>query len=239
MSDELRELSALSALGALSANDQVRFAALAGEHPQLADDLARDQEVAAQIATVLASHEAPPAGLSDRIIAAARSTEQSAQPAPSRKERSRYEWWKRLVPTLGVAAASAAAAVAITLVATRDPGPGTPTLEASIVPHSTKDPVAGRVALYQPDANDGRIMIDLSAFPAASAGHHYQVWVLKKGSTVMESIGAFNVSSKTTHIEARLPSRGEYSAVDISLEEDNGPPEHSGTSVAGATFGTA
>ncbi len=238
MSDELRELSALSALGALSAEDHARFAALAGEHPQLADDLARDQQVAARIATVLASHEAPPLGLGGRILAAARSNEPSVLPAPVPAS-ARDPWWKRLVPTLGVAAASAAAAVAITLVATRDPGPGTPTLEASIVPHSAKDPVSGRVALYRPDATDGRIMIDLSAFPAASAGHHYQVWVLKKGSTVMEAIGTFNVSAKTTHIEARLPSRGEYSAVDISLEEDNGPPEHSGTSVAGATFGTA
>ena len=53
----------------------------------------------------------------------------------------------------------------------------------------------------------------------------------------MESGGVFNATSPSmVRIELPLPGAGPYAAMDISVEDDGGPPEHSGVSVAGATF---
>jgi hypothetical protein len=241
MTDVFRELSALAALGALTGADRARWDALREAHPDWADDVAGDVAIAAELGQVFARGATPPADLVDRIVAAAvaERTEAAAparSPEPARAPRRR---WRSLVPALGMSAAAAAAAVAVTLVATRDPGLGKPDREAAIVAVAPGDSLAGTVALYRPDRADGHVAIDIRSLKAAPEGHHYQVWVLRKGSAVMEAVGNFNVSSETTHVEANLPGRGEYVALDISLEDDNGPPEHSGVSIAGAKFGSS
>lgn len=239
MTDEFRQLSALAALGALAGEELERWDALREAHPEWAGDVARDVAVVRDLGHVFARGALPPADLSDRIIAVAVAGQPEpvvATPSPGHATVASRRRWRSLLPAIGMSAAAAAAAVAITLVATRDPGLGTPDREAAIVAVTPGDSLAGRVALYHPDRADGRLAIDISKLKAAPAGHHYQVWLLRKGSTVMEAVGAFDVSSDATHIEANLPGRGEYAALDISLEEDNGPPEHSGVSIAGATF---
>jgi hypothetical protein len=95
--------------------------------------------------------------------------------------------------------------------------------------------VAGTVALYKPDRPDGLVVVDLKNVPAAPEGHHYEVWVLRPGDgEEMEPIGAFTPRDGTARLVLRLPGPGEYVAVDISVQEDGGSPEHSGKSLARA-----
>lgn len=95
--------------------------------------------------------------------------------------------------------------------------------------------MSGEVLLFDPSKPEGRIVLNLAAIPPSPAGHHYQVWVLRaEGGGAMEAIGAFSPDSDTTQIELPLPGPGDYAAVDISVQEDGGPSEHSGVSIAGA-----
>ena len=52
----------------------------------------------------------------------------------------------------------------------------------------------------------------------------------------MEAVGVFDPTTSEVELELGLPGAGEYVAVDISVEPDAGPPEHSGTSLAGGEF---
>jgi hypothetical protein len=84
--------------------------------------------------------------------------------------------------------------------------------------------VSGSVTLFDPETPAGRIVLELADVPPSPAGHHYQVWVLRdEGAGAMEAIGVLSPDV----------------AVDISVEEDGGRPEHSGASVAGASLSSA
>ncbi len=236
MSDELREVAALAALGVLSPDQAALLAAAVAEQPELARELALDRATVERL-RVVADRGITPPDLADRLVATARGTHATAAPAPSNPPRSgpRRRWW---APALGGGLVAAAAAVALTLVATRDPGMGTPQVEAAIVAHEGRPPVTGTAALYRPSQPDGRVVVDLASLPAAPAGHHYQVWVLRSGATTMEAVGTFATDrAAPVHLALRLPGGGTYGALDISVQRDGGPPEHSGASVAGATFG--
>ena len=52
----------------------------------------------------------------------------------------------------------------------------------------------------------------------------------------MEAVGAFTPTSGDVELDLPLPGPGDYAAVDVSVEEDGGPPAHSDTSLAGGTF---
>ena len=56
------------------------------------------------------------------------------------------------------------------------------------------------------------------------------------GGGEMESVGAFTPTSNDVELDLPLPGPGDYAAVDVSVEEDGGPPVHSDTSLAGGTF---
>jgi hypothetical protein len=143
-----------------------------------------------------------------------------------------------LVPALAAAFVAAAAAVAITLVATRDSGLGTPTIEAAVVTHDPSMSIGGTAALYDPSRPNGMVVVNLTSLPPAPAGHHYEVWVLRSGATQMEAVGSFSPDRASVHLELPLPGSGTYGALDVSVEENDGPASHSGKSVAGATFGS-
>ena len=237
MNDERRELAALAALGLLSADDAARLSEAASAHPALAQEFESDRATVERLGLV-ADRAITTPDLADRLVAATT----AAPRGDTARARPRPAWpgvrWRRWVPALGSAVAAAAAAVAITLVATRDPGLGTPEVRATVVSHAGQAPVTGTAALYRPGHSDGRVVLDLASFPAAPPGHHYAVWVLRTGATAMEAVGTFATDrTQSVHLELRLPGSGRYGALDISVEEDAGPPEHSGTSVAGATFG--
>ena len=238
MNDDLRELAALEALGALSPDESRRLAEAAHADGDLAAQRDADEAVVAALRSAVAP-VAPPADLGDRIVALTRTEATSAvTPAPAAAG-----WWSRLrrrplVPVLAAAFVAAAAAVAITLIATNDPGLGAPTVEASVVNHDPSMNVGGTAALYDPSRPDGKVVVNLTSLPPAPAGHHYEVWVLRSGATQMEAVGSFSPDQPSVRLELPLPGSGTYGALDVSVEEDSGPADHSGKSVAGATFGT-
>ena len=233
MNEEMRNLAALAALGAISPADAARLAEAVEAHPELADQLAVDRSTVELLGEVGSRAQLPDLG--DRLVAAARADLAATAPAPAQVRRQR---WRRFAPTFGVAAVAAAAAVAVTLVVTRDAGLGTPAVEAQLAPGQLAPAgIRGTAALYRPDAPNGHVVLDLDDMPPAPAGHHYEVWVLRSGSANMESVGTFEPASRShVHLDLNLPGGGPYAALDISVEDDGGPPEHSGKSVAGAKF---
>jgi anti-sigma-K factor RskA len=78
--------------------------------------------------------------------------------------------------------------------------------------------------------------VSLKDVPDPPKGHHYEVWVLEKGSTEMTSVGSFTPSSRDVDLTLPLPAPADYAAVDISVEPNGGAPAHSGTSLAAAKF---
>lgn len=238
MSDDLRELAGLDALGALSPDESRRLAVAANADGDLAAQRDADEAVVAALRSAVAP-VAPPADLGDRIVALTRTeAEAGVTPKPAAADwRSRLRR-RPLVPALVAAFVAAAAAVAITLVATNDSGLGAPTVEASVVNHDPSMNVGGTASLYDPSRPDGKVVVNLTSLPPAPAGHHYEVWVLRSGATQMEAVGSFSPDQPSVRLELPLPGSGTYGALDVSLEEDSGPADHSGKSVAGATFGS-
>lgn len=239
MNDDLRELAALDALGALSPDESRRLAEAATADADLAAQRDADEAVVAALRSAVAP-VAPPADLGDRIVALTREEPATSVVSPPPAAAG---WWtrlrqRRLVPALAAAVVAAAAAVALTLVATNDPGLGAPTVEASVVNHDPNMNVGGTAALYDPSRPDGKVVVNLTSLPPAPAGHHYEVWVLRSGATEMEAVGSFSPGQPSVRLELPLPGSGTYGALDVSVEEDSGPADHSGKSVAGATFGT-
>lgn len=238
MNDDLRELAALDALGALGPDESRRLAEAATADADVAAQRDADEAVVAALRSAVAP-VAPPADLGDRLLSLAReeATTTTATP-PAAAGRWRRLRRRPLVPVLATAVVAAAAAVAITLVATRDPGLGAPTVEAAVVNHDPSTNVGGTAALYDPSRPDGKVVVNLTALPPAPSGHHYEVWVLRSGATQMEAVGSFSPDQPSVRLELPLPGSGTYRALDVSVEEDSGPADHSGKSVAGATFGS-
>jgi hypothetical protein len=180
-----------------------------------------------------------PEGVLDRVLerieaetpsVEAATGEPGAEVIPFPKERR----WRAVAISAGAAAVAVAASVMLTLAVSND-DLGSPAVQASIaslVPSST--PLRGDVELFDPQSPGGTIVVHLENLPVLPAAHHYELWVLPEGSDEMISVGTFTPDSSTVTFELPLPGPAVYAAVDLSVEEDDGPPEHSGTSVAGA-----
>jgi anti-sigma-K factor RskA len=156
---------------------------------------------------------------------------EAVEPTPIRRGRA-----SRWVGVAAGTAAAVAAAVVLTVIVTGD-DLGTPAVEAQIVPAETGTTISGQAQLFDPDSLGGVLILELADIPASPDGHHYQVWVLRSdGAGAMEAVGAFSPEAGAARLELPLPGPGEYAAVDISVQEDGGPPEHSGVSIAGASL---
>ena len=71
--------------------------------------------------------------------------------------------------------------------------------------------------------------------PPAAAGHFYYAWLLDPTTNKMLPVGVVDPSGASTFdLGGDLVKR--YSAVDISLQADNGDPAHSPVSVLRATY---
>lgn len=152
-----------------------------------------------------------------------------AVPTPLR-QKLEHRWL-----AVGAAAAAIAATVALTFVVLGNDGLGDPAFESRISPASAEIQISGQAQLFDPDAPGGVLVLDLTGVPPSPVGHHYQVWVLRSGGGgAMEAVGAFSPEKSDTHLELPLPGPGSYAAVDISVQEDGGAPDHSGVSIAGA-----
>ncbi len=189
------------------------------------DDIS-DQETIARLERAL-PRVAPPADLFDRILDEVRAEATVVPLRPTRARRTRA-WIAG-----GAVAAAAAVALVIGVSLSGDDGLGEP--DARAVISSSADPsVTGEADLY---ASSGKVVVSLASVPAAPSGHHYEVWVLPKGSDAMVSLGTFDpASTEDVRLELALPGSGDYAAVDVSVEEDAGPSAHSDTSYGSGAF---
>lgn len=158
----------------------------------------------------------PPDDLFERIVTETR-------PAPVMPMRRRVATWA--APAL-----AAAAAVLVTVAVTSGgDGLGDPARTASLTGRN----VSGKVALYRPDERDGMVVVDLDRVPEPPSASYYEIWLALPGGRKVP-IGTFTPKEGKAHLELRLPKAGRYLSIDISIEEESGPPDHSGRTVATA-----
>jgi anti-sigma-K factor RskA len=168
---------------------------------------------------------APPEDLFDRILDEVRPAETVAPLRPRR-----LPAW---ASPAAAAALAAAAAVAITLAVTReDNGLGDPIREL----HVSNERVDGTIAVYGRDQGNRVLVVDLDRVPDAPKNHFYEIWISPRGSNVKIPIGAFTPRGGHVHLEVPLPTEHKRLSIDISVEDEGGPPEHSGQSVMEANL---
>jgi len=237
--EELRELAAAKALGRLSPDELAAFEASASDDPALARELEADRATVGALEARVA-RRVPSDDLLDRIMAEVESyeaAETAASAASASKGASRrtlrLPGWPRLA--LGGVAAAAAVVVGIALL---DGGRGEPDALAALTGAPEYSSVTGEAKLY--DRESGRtLVIRLRSTPPPPAGHHYEVWVLRKGVESMEPAGELTVAANHTEDdehEFRLAGAGSLDAVNVSVEPNDGNPDHSGVNLAGGRF---
>lgn len=140
---------------------------------------------------------------------------------------------RRRVPawasSAAAAALAAAAAVAVTVSVTGDgDGLGDPIRTV----HVSNERVDGTLAVYRQDDGNRLLVVDLDKVPTAQRDKFYEIWISRPGSDVKIPIGAFLPRNGHAHLEVPLPTEDKKLSIDISVEDANGPPEHSGQTVA-------
>lgn len=246
MRGELRDLAATAALGSLSSDESRALQDKAARDHALAAELARYRSVVLALEAAVAREPAP-AGLLDGVLSRIQAEEQAARPLTAERRdrpteaaerRARWSWRPRsFVPVFaaGFATAAAVAALAFVLGTRAELGPTTAVAALQGKPEYAA--VHGTATLHDSNEQDGHLVLELDDVPAPPPGEHYEVWVLRAESKgQMEAVGVFVPSGRNVKLDLGLPGPGDYRAIDVSVERDGGPPEHSSTSLAGGTF---
>lgn len=250
--DEIRELAAVYALGALDGSDRVRFEALLRSGDQAAT-AALEEFQGTLVKFAAETAEAPPPGakqaLMSRIAAEVRRplTAATVSPLPGRAASRR--WWPA-VWAAGIAAGLAAIAVGLGLSASYERRVAALATEATTLRAEVerqratlalvRDPAAQIVSLDglepAPSAKARMIwhapaggLFVASGLPAAPAGKTYQLWAIA-GKDAPVSAGVFDVDAQGTASLRVLPRPG-LDRVDVfavTLEPAGGLPAPSG-----------
>jgi anti-sigma-K factor RskA len=232
-----RDQAAAAALGGLTPGETARLEEQAGRDPALAAEL-EGYRAAVSLLEGAVAREAPPPDLFDRILERVE-VESGSEAAPPAKPRARPagERWRRFWPAFAAGAASAAAAAVVVLALTGGDDLGSADFRAAVQGTEAFPAVSGEARLFASSAEDGVLELTLDDVPAPGPGEHYEVWVLRGGGEgEMEAVGVFSPTGSSVALEFRLPGPGAYRAVDVSVEPDGGPAEHSGRSLAGGSF---
>lgn len=112
--------------------------------------------------------------------------------------------------------------------ATLEPVPGG-------VPSNVPGKVTGTVSMGEATGSVTRMRLDAAALPPAPRGGFYYVWLLDPATNKMLPLGQLTPGHAAT-FEVPVSLVAAYSAVDVSLESDDGDPGHSVTSVLRATY---
>ena len=92
----------------------------------------------------------------------------------------------------------------------------------------------GEVEMYGAEAGHTRMKVLASDLPPPGAGRFYYAWLLDPSTQKMLPLGQVGPEGASFDIDNTALSS--YSSVDISLEEDDGDPAHSATSVLRGTY---
>ncbi len=104
---------------------------------------------------------------------------------------------------------------------------------------ATLEPVegdgAGTVSMTSRPGEPEHMVIKTSGLPVPETGQFYYAWLLDPATNKMLPLGQVWPDGSTSFdLDAALIAA--YSAIDVSLEEDDGDPEHSPVSVLRATY---
>jgi hypothetical protein len=151
-----------------------------------------------------------------------------AAPAPAREP-----WWRRSMIrplAIGVAAeALLAAGVGIGRVSSGGDGPSGAEVRLAALdremPGATGDAVLDRA--------DGTLRLAVGGLRPSAAGDHYEVWLIRDGTTRMVALGGFRVpESGRAVVQVPVPvDTDTFDVIDVSVEPSDGRPAHSGRSV--------
>lgn len=203
-----------------------RAAAEAGDHLDACADCRED------LAQLAAAHAV--LSRSARTLAEPDSVHGAASPALPPLPHPR----PRLASGRGLLAAAAAVAVAIagTLVMTRSDdatGPGRDQVTATLEP--VEGAAGGQVLMTARGSESTEMTITTRDLPRTRSGRFYEAWLLDPATQKMLPLGAIGPSGRGSfEVDDRL--LGRYSAIDVSLEADDGNPQHSVTSVLRASY---
>ena len=107
-------------------------------------------------------------------------------------------------------------------------------IEATLTPLSVAEPGDGSVRMVE---HGGRTRMSLAVhdLPAATSGEFYYAWLLDPSTNKMLALGLVDSDTGATFdLDDALVAS--YSAVDVSLEADDGDPAHSVTSVLRGSY---
>ena len=143
---------------------------------------------------------------------------------------------RRWRAAVAVAAAVALAAGITGTVLSRDRGPGSvgTAVDASLSPVSPDETGQGTVRMVE---HDGRTQMTfaLDDLPPTGAGDFYYAWLLDPTTNKMLALGLVDSGGRASFdLDDALVAS--YSAVDVSLESNDGDPAHSATSVLRGTY---
>jgi anti-sigma factor RsiW len=163
----------------------------------------------------------------------------SATPGTSDPETP--EWLKRIpdrprrrrrLVALAAAIVIAAGAIAAGLGLSSS---GPPVLNQAAL-HPLQAPAGASGAVTVTAASGARqVQVSTDGLPSPGQGHYYEVWLLDPATLKMMPMGALAPSGQATFGVAAGLMAG-YSAVDISLQANNGNPVHSAVSVLRGTL---
>lgn len=133
----------------------------------------------------------------------------------------------------GVAVATVAgAAVSLTREPDEPAGAG-PQVSARLEP--VEGAAGGQVLMRTGPAGSTEMTITTRDLPRALRGEFYEAWLLDPATRKMLPLGQIGPGGRASfEIDDRLLDR--YSAVDVSLEADDGDPQHSVTSVLRGSY---
>ena len=95
--------------------------------------------------------------------------------------------------------------------------------------------VSGEVTMADESAPRTRMQITTSGLAPAGPGRFYYAWLFDPKTQKMLPLGLVSAGS-ANQFEVADDIVAKYHAVDISLQDDNGDPRHSATSVLRATY---
>ncbi|WP_134767792.1 anti-sigma factor [Nocardioides sp. 1609] len=157
-------------------------------------------------------------------------------PAPTPAAAS---WYRRTSPRALLAAAAVVLVVAVGSVVALTLGqadPGEPSARVvSLAPITDQVTDAGPgEARISRDGRTAELTIVTSGLPVASGGEFYQAWLLDPETNKMLALGPLSGGTSRFQVDDDLLTA--YSAVDVSLEADDGDPQHAATSVLRGSY---
>ncbi len=144
--------------------------------------------------------------------------------------------WAR-VPVLVAAACLALVAILVGVLRPGDDPETTPPVAEAV--SATLEPLGatggGSVEMTGVEGESTRMVFEVHDLPALSDGQFYYAWLLDPATNKMLPLGQVGTSSDAS-FDVPDGLVDAYSAIDVSLEDDDGDPQHSPTSVLRASY---